>query len=199
MDVQRPWSNSNDILGYCEVRREPAKFFRSLVSFLSTYDFDGVDLDWEFPVAPDRNGRPEDYENFPKFMANLKSALKGTGGRDHLSITFLALYWYLQNFDLKRLSSSVDYINIMSYDLHGKWDHRKLSPDIYDIVLEYDLFILADLSKRQQNLGAQLLNGVPPTYARALLHPVLMSELWMPLGAILTLTTSGFCLKILIG
>ncbi|KAL4744802.1 hypothetical protein BDW72DRAFT_199248 [Aspergillus terricola var. indicus] len=97
-------------------------FFKSLISFMSTYDFDGVDLDWEYPVADDRSGRPEDFENFPKFMANLKKALKASGGRDGLSITLPASYWYLQHFDIVKLERSVDFFNIMSYDLHGAWD-----------------------------------------------------------------------------
>jgi chitinase len=98
------------------------KFFKSLSSFLATYNFDGVDIDWEYPAADDRSGRTEDFANFPKFMANLKKALKGTGGRDGLSVTLPASYWYLQHFDLVNLAKSVDYFNIMSYDLHGTWD-----------------------------------------------------------------------------
>ncbi|TPX21792.1 hypothetical protein DIZ76_015755 [Coccidioides immitis] len=98
------------------------KCFKSLISFMATYDFDGVDLDWEYPVDADRGGRPEDFGNFPKFMANLKKALKSTSGRDELSVTLPASYWYLQHFDLKKLSPHVDYFNIMSYDLHGTWD-----------------------------------------------------------------------------
>lgn len=43
-------------------------FIKSLISFMSTYDFDGVDIDWEYPVADDRSGRPEDFENFPRFI-----------------------------------------------------------------------------------------------------------------------------------
>jgi GH18 family chitinase len=39
----------------------------------------GIDLDWEYPGADDRGGRPEDFENFPKFAANLKDALKSVG------------------------------------------------------------------------------------------------------------------------
>lgn len=98
------------------------KFFKSLLNFLSTYNLDGVDLDWEYPEAGDRNGRPEDFVNFPTFMANLKSALDGSGGRNELSITLPASYWYLQHFDIVKLEPHVSFFNIMSYDLHGKWD-----------------------------------------------------------------------------
>ncbi|RAK99304.1 class V chitinase [Aspergillus ibericus CBS 121593] len=98
------------------------KFFRSLTSFLATYDFDGVDIAWEYPVDGDRGGRDEDFKNFPKFMANLKDALSGTGGRDGLSLTLPTSYWYLRHFDIKSLAKNVDYFNYMSYDLHGTWD-----------------------------------------------------------------------------
>ncbi|KAB8225906.1 hypothetical protein BDV33DRAFT_198320 [Aspergillus novoparasiticus] len=97
-------------------------FFKSLTSFLATYNFDGVDIDWEYPVDTDRGGSTDDFKNFPKFIANLKSALKGTAGRDHLSLTLPASYWYLQHFDLDELAKHVDYFNFMSYDLHGLWD-----------------------------------------------------------------------------
>ncbi|KAK1145844.1 hypothetical protein N8T08_003790 [Aspergillus melleus] len=98
------------------------RFFKSLISFMATYGFDGVDIDWEYPAADDRSGRPEDFANFSKFMANLKAALKSTGGRNELSLTIPTSYWYLQHFDIKNLAKHVDYFNYMSYDLHGKWD-----------------------------------------------------------------------------
>ena len=103
------------------------KFFKSLISFMSTYGFDGVDIDWEYPGASERSGRPEDFANFPRFIANLKNALRGTNGRDELSITLPASYLYLQHFDLERLSDHVDYFNIMTYDLHGAWDRGELA------------------------------------------------------------------------
>ncbi|KAI2789668.1 hypothetical protein POX_d05163 [Penicillium oxalicum] len=96
-------------------------FFNSLKTFLTEYNFDGIDLDWEYPVADDRGGRQEDFKNFPKFLANLKSALSDTG-RSGISMTLPASYWYLQHFDLENLVKHVDFFNIMSYDLHGKWD-----------------------------------------------------------------------------
>lgn len=105
-------------------------FIKSLTSFMATYDFDGVDIDWEYPVATNRSGRPEDYENFPKFMANVKSALKSTGGRDELSLTLPTSYWYLQHFDIKALEKNVDYFNYMAYGLHGTWDKGMIFPFI---------------------------------------------------------------------
>ncbi|KAJ6007784.1 CAZyme family GH18 [Penicillium herquei] len=77
---------------------------------------------WEYPVADDRGGSKEDFDNFPKFLSNLKSSLKTTGGRDGLSITLPASYWYLQHFDIANLQKHADFFNIMTYDIHGKWD-----------------------------------------------------------------------------
>lgn len=68
------------------------RFAKSLISFMSTYDFDGVDLDWEYPGADDRSGRDEDFETFPVFLRRLKAALKASGGRDGVSITLPASY-----------------------------------------------------------------------------------------------------------
>ena len=59
-------------------------------------------------------------------MRNLKSALDtSAGGCNGLSLTLPAAYWYLQHFDIIKLQDSVDFFNIMTYDLHGTWDEGK--------------------------------------------------------------------------
>ncbi|GLB09477.1 hypothetical protein AtubIFM57258_005399 [Aspergillus tubingensis] len=97
-------------------------FFASLISFMGTYGFDGVDIDWEYPVEDDRGGSSVDYDNFPKFLKSLQESLSGTGSTKGISITIPSSYYYMQHFDLASLSKYVDWFNIMAYDLHGTWD-----------------------------------------------------------------------------
>ncbi|PWY73016.1 glycoside hydrolase [Aspergillus heteromorphus CBS 117.55] len=134
-------------------------FFKSLINFMSTYGFTGVDIDWEYPAASDRNGRAEDYENYPTFLANLKKALADY--KYGLSITLPTSYWYLQHFDLTAIEPSVDWFNVMSYDLHGTWDIGDIWTGAYldahtnltEIKLALDLLWGVDIKPSKINLG----------------------------------------------
>ncbi|KAF1849934.1 glycoside hydrolase family 18 protein [Cucurbitaria berberidis CBS 394.84] len=99
-----------------------SKFFKSLVNFMSTYGFDGIDMDWEYPVAPERSGKPADLANYVSFLKNLKNALGSGGHKYGLTITIPSSFWYMQNFDIVAISKVIDWFNVMSYDLHGTWD-----------------------------------------------------------------------------
>ncbi|KAJ5689373.1 hypothetical protein N7462_003765 [Penicillium macrosclerotiorum] len=102
------------------------KFLKSLVSFMSTYNFDGVDFNWEYSHIGEWLGREEDFQNFPKFLKSLKSTLNKTPGRNGISISIPSSPWYLEHFDMKELSESVDFFNMMTYDLHGTWSRGNL-------------------------------------------------------------------------
>ncbi|KAJ4292882.1 hypothetical protein N0V88_005542 [Collariella sp. IMI 366227] len=90
------------------------KFFASLISFMSQYGFDGVDIDWEYPVAPERSGRPEDFTNYPTFLQNLRNAFQAAGKSWGLTITMPSSFWYLQHFDIAKLEPIVDWFNMMA-------------------------------------------------------------------------------------
>lgn len=39
-----------------------------------------------------------------------------------LLVTLPSSYWYLQHFDIVKIAKTIDWFNMMSYDLHGTWD-----------------------------------------------------------------------------
>jgi chitinase len=96
-------------------------FINNLFGFMRKYGFDGVDIDWEYPGAGDRGGKPEDGQNFVQFLKELDDVNKQQPVKYVVSFTIPTSYWYLRHFDLKAVDY-VDFINVMSYDLHGVWD-----------------------------------------------------------------------------
>ena len=95
------------------------KFISGLIKFMDTYGFDGIDLDWEYPGADDRGGKSQDTANYVSLAAELRAAF---GTKYGISMTLPTSYWYLQHFDLLGIQKSVDWFNLMAYDLHGTWD-----------------------------------------------------------------------------
>ena len=98
-------------------------FISGVMNFMSTYGFDGIDLDWEYPAASDRGGLPGDTENYVALVKDMRAAFGSTYG---LSVTLPTSYWYLQHFDLAGMQPWVDNFGLMSYDLHGTWDNQSI-------------------------------------------------------------------------
>ncbi|KNG45018.1 glycoside hydrolase family 18 protein [Stemphylium lycopersici] len=97
-------------------------FFDSLLTFMRRYNLDGVDLDWEYPVAEDRGGIPEDFENYVNLLRRLRERLNSSGRGYGISLTLPASYWYLRGFNLQGMEPYLDWFNMMTYDIHGVWD-----------------------------------------------------------------------------
>jgi chitinase len=81
----------SDLASTSEKRSQFAKKF---LTFLDRYGFDGVDLDWEYPGAPDRGGKPDDGANLTKLIKEMRSEFDKSGG-SHKEISFTAptSYW----------------------------------------------------------------------------------------------------------
>lgn len=77
---------------------------------MRNYEFDGIEIDWEYPAANDRRCRPKDTANFVVFVRGMKVALGGNCG---LGMTLAASIWYLQHFDVKAMEDSVGRYNVM--------------------------------------------------------------------------------------
>ncbi|KAH6634677.1 glycoside hydrolase superfamily [Chaetomium sp. MPI-SDFR-AT-0129] len=98
------------------------QFADNLLKFLNTYGYDGVDIDWEYPGAPDRGGKPDDTKNYVLLVETLRKRFDDSGRKLGITFTAPSSFWYLRWFDLPGMVKHVDWINIMSYDLHGVWD-----------------------------------------------------------------------------
>jgi GH18 family chitinase len=98
------------------------KMATSIANFIKKHDLDGVDIDWEYPGAPDIPGIPpaskDDGANYLAFLVLLKNLLPGKS----VSIAAPSSYWYLKQYPIKAIGKVVDYIVYMTYDLHGQWD-----------------------------------------------------------------------------
>jgi chitinase len=89
------------------------KFINGLRTFMSTYSFDGVDIDWEYPEADERGGSQGDTANYVTLVKEMRAAF---GTKYGITVTLPTSFWYLQYFDLPGLEANVDWFNLMSYD-----------------------------------------------------------------------------------
>jgi chitinase len=88
--------------------------------------FDGIDVDWEFPVGGGlaaNAARPEDRSNFTLLLAELRRQLDAQGERDDRRYLLTAATGagpsHVVNIELDRVAALVDWINVMTYDYHA--------------------------------------------------------------------------------
>ncbi len=99
--------------------------------------FDGIDIDWEYPAMPAFPGdpsrnlpanvyRPEDTANFTALLAEFRRQLDEIGKQDgkHYLLTIAAPAGpdKYSKMELDKIYPYLDWINVMTYDIHGGWD-----------------------------------------------------------------------------
>jgi chitinase len=106
-----------------------ALFAESCVEFIRTYNFDGVDLDWEYPVEgglPGNVRRPQDGVNYTLLLQELRDQLDVAAvedGREYLLTIAAPAGWdKVRHLEIAELSNVLDWINVMTYDFRGAWD-----------------------------------------------------------------------------
>lgn len=103
------------------------RFAASAAEFILSTGIDGIDLDWEYPnqVGAGNIHRPEDIDNFTLLLKAVRvhiDSLAGKQGRKEPYLLTVATggdSLYIANTRLGEASQYLDFINIMSYDLHN--------------------------------------------------------------------------------
>lgn len=87
--------------------------------------FDGIDIDWEYPAMPGNDGnvyRPEDTANFTALLAEFRRQLDAVDPKLLLTIAAPAGQDKIDKIEASRIHESLNWINLMTYDMHGAWD-----------------------------------------------------------------------------
>ncbi|KAL5005913.1 hypothetical protein ScPMuIL_017071 [Solemya velum] len=94
-------------------------FARNCVIFLRDRNFDGLDVDWEFPGDIYRDS----FTTLLKVMREEFARESRVKNRRPLLLTIAAGVGEsaIQSYDIGKIAGYVDFINLMSYDFHGVW------------------------------------------------------------------------------
>lgn len=123
------WDNSQRFSDAAATSASREVFAQSCVDFILKYGFDGVDLDWEYPVSGGATGmvhRTQDKQNFTLLIQAIRQKLNDQTAKDSkhytLTITGAPDQSFINKIELTSLLPSIDYLFIMGYDIHGPWD-----------------------------------------------------------------------------
>ncbi len=123
-------------------------FATSAVEMMRKYQFDGVDIDYEYPTSMAGAGNPYDkdfmeprraylWASYQKLMKVLREKLDAASAEDGihymLTIASPSSGYLLRGMETFDVTKYLDYVNIMTYDLHGAWnDHVGHNAALYD-------------------------------------------------------------------
>ncbi|PKS05023.1 hypothetical protein jhhlp_008389 [Lomentospora prolificans] len=109
------WAFSTEPASYKTLRRgtnpEHAETLASnIANFVNDNGLDGVDIDWEYPAAPDIIPDDPGEKLEANYYLDFLWLLKGKLGNKTVSIAAPASYWYLKQFTIGKIGRVVDYI-----------------------------------------------------------------------------------------
>ncbi|KAK0402116.1 hypothetical protein QR680_016153 [Steinernema hermaphroditum] len=161
------WTFGTDIFKRLAAERQHRQtFISSAIEFIEKWGFDGIDIDWEYPTAADK-------DNYLAFVSELKEAIlersRQTGGDKHLLTAAVTpnVQKIDEGYHVAELSRHFDFILLMSYDFHGAWEKKTgIQAPLY--AKEGDTFSLevAANSWAERGMPKKMIAIGIPTYGR---------------------------------
>ncbi|CAF4129213.1 unnamed protein product [Adineta steineri] len=139
------------------------KFIFDTINFLHKHNFDGFEVDWEYPGM--RGGQSDDKYYLTLFFQEFREAAIAQSivtGQPRLLIAaaVAANQDIVSNgYEIDKISKVLDFINIMTYDFHGAWqNHTGLNAPLYKRFDETDMDAMLN---QDFGIAIWLRNGAP--------------------------------------
>lgn len=100
-------------------------FVKSAMNLVLKWDFDGIDIDWEYPCSDQAGIEYAEYDkdNYTYLMRDLRIGLdklsKETNKTYLLTTAVGGEQYYIDGTNMAEVNKYIDYINLMTYDLRG--------------------------------------------------------------------------------
>jgi chitinase len=168
------WSLSTTFPTIAASSTSREQFANQCVSLIQDYNFDGIDIDWEYPGFEEHQGTPQDTQNFNLLLQEVRNKLDSlsmsTGKKYGLSAAVSCDPEQIAKYDVPFISNVLSEINVMTYDFHGSWDPTTgVNAPLYPQGWGPTDFDINSCVKNWQTAGAPIskLNMGMPFYGRS--------------------------------